>query len=247
MTNLTNELAALIPEGIDSTYITRCFICGLPLKDSDSVDCGIGPVCRKKGGYNHLSKADRADANVVLRFLSWRESSGDLSVGDLLVWGDWLLEAGLENIFHRAAKRFAVLTLEARNDGARFFISTRAYDGGFLSQMYRVVPSHERTFERVSRKKGFAYDMKHGRAMWTLLCERFGGQIGIDADGKVFELSGAVHALMTMPALDTVSALAKLDAMLDAASIALTDGENDAGREALLTLAREATRVADAI
>lgn len=46
--------------------LTHCAICARDLTDADSVALGIGPVCRKKSGYTHLSPDARQLANTIL-------------------------------------------------------------------------------------------------------------------------------------------------------------------------------------
>ena len=53
---------------------TNCAVCGRPLLDSVSVECGMGPDCRKKYGYNlDCSPEDRAEANKLARDIAARQ------------------------------------------------------------------------------------------------------------------------------------------------------------------------------
>jgi len=53
---------------------TNCAVCSRPLLDALSVEIGIGPICRKRHGYNEevaaLSDQDRQAANLIINHVA---------------------------------------------------------------------------------------------------------------------------------------------------------------------------------
>lgn len=41
-----------LEEGVDVLHFGSCIVCGRPLTDADSIELGVGPVCRKKSSKN---------------------------------------------------------------------------------------------------------------------------------------------------------------------------------------------------
>lgn len=58
---------------------THCAICGRPLLEADSVECGIGPICRKRYGYGVVTHEPNLDR---VRKLLAVLKMGDLDVMD---------------------------------------------------------------------------------------------------------------------------------------------------------------------
>lgn len=48
-----------------SLLSTTCAACGRPLLDAVSVECGLGPICREKNGYDAHDE-HRAEANALV-------------------------------------------------------------------------------------------------------------------------------------------------------------------------------------
>lgn len=63
---------------------TNCCACGKPLVDAKSVETGIGPVCRKKYGYDAgVSEKAREMANQVVYALACAISEGTVTLSTL--------------------------------------------------------------------------------------------------------------------------------------------------------------------
>lgn len=58
---------------------TNCAICARPLRDSVSVEAGIGPECRRKYGYNlKVAEKVRAEANRLVHEVAIRQSGPEV-------------------------------------------------------------------------------------------------------------------------------------------------------------------------
>lgn len=87
---------------------TRCCACGRALRDAESVELGIGPVCRRNHGFNlQVSAADRAEANALVHGIAAR---GRMTVEER----NRLVALG----FHQLAARLATRLLR-RSRGTR--------------------------------------------------------------------------------------------------------------------------------
>jgi hypothetical protein len=58
---------------------TNCAICTRPLRDSVSVEAGIGPECRKRYGYNlKVPQKLRAEANMLVHDIAIQQSGPEV-------------------------------------------------------------------------------------------------------------------------------------------------------------------------
>jgi len=64
---------------------THCACCGKDLLDAKSVEIGMGPVCRKKHGYNvQVSEDARKQANVLIYQIALERSQGAVTLSALV-------------------------------------------------------------------------------------------------------------------------------------------------------------------
>lgn len=72
---------------------TNCALCGRPLLDADSVECGMGPVCRARHGAGEVYGVDlRRDATMLIGLLpdGLRERAEELvRAGDGRALANW--------------------------------------------------------------------------------------------------------------------------------------------------------------
>ena len=54
---------------------TRCMTCARPLVDAASVTAGMGPICRKKYGYESIPEDVRIEANALIHEAALSETS----------------------------------------------------------------------------------------------------------------------------------------------------------------------------
>jgi hypothetical protein len=96
---------------------THCACCARPLVDSKSVELGMGPVCRKRHGFN-LAVADevRVAANKLVYAIALENSSGKPNAGLILDYALVLRGMGFEKLSGILIKRTAAVKIEAEGD-----------------------------------------------------------------------------------------------------------------------------------
>lgn len=57
---------------------TRCALCGRPLVDAESVECGVGPICRDKYGYVDGPDCHRVEANRLVWEIAAAPAANDV-------------------------------------------------------------------------------------------------------------------------------------------------------------------------
>lgn len=85
-TNTANPYAAGY-ENAPATRLlaTHCAICSRPLLDARSVECGVGPVCRRRHGYNEIPEAVRVEANRIVYRIACLNSGHPAEDGETIV------------------------------------------------------------------------------------------------------------------------------------------------------------------
>lgn len=87
---------------------THCACCARPLVDAKSVECGVGPDCRKMHGFDvDVSDAARVEANgLVYRIAAQQDGP------EVLAMTDRLRALGFEKLAARIAERLATIRIE---------------------------------------------------------------------------------------------------------------------------------------
>ncbi|NUQ73773.1 MAG: hypothetical protein HUU21_09475 [Polyangiaceae bacterium] len=136
---------------------TYCALCGLKLRDARSVECGVGPDCRKAHGYDAPNREPNWDAaekllegvvlcNVALTSEpAWRSDARAFANRVIVLiaieqTGPAVIKAtnalcvlGFEKVAVRVAGRLAKIKIELEGEGEQQFYVVRApYSEGFL-------------------------------------------------------------------------------------------------------------------
>lgn len=105
---------------------THCCACGKPLVDAKSVETGMGPICRKKYGFNiEVSEDARVRANAIIYQLALAVSTGAVTLETLQLTTE-LGELGFPLIRDIFLYNCAPVTIDVRehNDDLRYFVRT---------------------------------------------------------------------------------------------------------------------------
>ena len=105
---------------------TNCCACGKPLVDAKSVEVGMGPVCRKKYGYDtDVGEYERKAANVLIHKLAVAVSGGNVDL-ESLKCAIVLRELGFAKIADIFVHRGAGVVIEEREieDQPRYVVRT---------------------------------------------------------------------------------------------------------------------------
>jgi len=117
---LSTLTTALSLQGLE-----RCAVCARSLSDAASVELGIGPVCRKHGGYDLQSIVEslRPLANAAVRAIA-----RDLSPAGVLPLLHILRSLGFDKLEARISQRLAAVTIlpEEGSNGERYTVTHRA-------------------------------------------------------------------------------------------------------------------------
>lgn len=116
---------------------THCICCGRPLLDSESVELGIGPVCREKHGYLvGIPEDDRTACNVLVHEGAVRAQEGN--VKRVLDIATEIEKRGLAKLAGIIRERFIHILITDAADGG---VEIRTpYDEAFLSAIYKHIP-----------------------------------------------------------------------------------------------------------
>lgn len=151
---------------------THCAVCGRALVDSKSVECGIGPDCREKHGYNiDVSEAARTAANIVVYQIALNRHEPELCMEHC----NTLRTLGFTHLAHVVLSRIAAVVIEEK-DGL-LFVKTE-YNEAAVSAM-RTVPG--RRWNKDTKTNTFPVTSK--RALLAYLSNWYAGKIGVGGKG----------------------------------------------------------------
>ena len=92
---------------------TDCCVCGRALRDSKSVETGIGPICRKKYGfdarYSKLTPAQQAAVNSMIHKAGVACEAGDIKL--VLELADEIEKNGFDFVATRVRTRFVKIRI----------------------------------------------------------------------------------------------------------------------------------------
>ena len=191
---------------------TRCACCARPLLDSQSVEIGMGPTCRKKHGFDcspHkspnwndviltldkafridpeldfpylLAKDERAIANLVVNRIAVRQKG--LVVSYLVLTLEHLGFSRLSNII---AERIGVVRVSNSEEGK--LVLTSFYDANFLNRVKEYNQNNKDKIYWHHKKKAFVVKKERAKELWNLVKNSFPiGTIVIGSKGiKIIE------------------------------------------------------------
>jgi len=178
---------------------THCACCGKPLVDAKSVELGIGPVCRKKYGFDiDVPNAVRKEANSIVYALAVAVSTALVTLQTLeLVTALALL--GFQKIADIFTFRCIDITIEVVNneaDGERYLVRA-PYNPDFNHDSWikgrygvKVVPS---LAPEGTKKKQFHWSFPKNeiarKRIWNALQRHHAGSIAMGPNGP-FEIKG---------------------------------------------------------
>lgn len=154
---------------------TNCAVCRLALRDSLSVELGIGPDCRKKYSFNtDVTPEARARANELI--LKIALGLDDLAT--IMVAADELLELGFQRLHEVLIKRNAKITVTEAE--GRLLVKT-PYNEDAAYQLRRLggVPKYSSN----DRFLGYSIPMAQANRAWTVMRQLFVGLMGIGPKG----------------------------------------------------------------
>lgn len=187
---------------------THCLLCNRPLTDAQSIEAGIGPVCRRSG-YDKCDRAadfvmavkeaqaagcldmiaallDRSDAreacNAVIRLMAAsREDS--LNVARLSVvraLGFETLALKIEEALYGEENTGTIVVI---NDGERLIVQGKKLNSERFDRFITVMRSLPRTYDAVC--KAFYVPLTSKRALWSGLKAQLAGSTLSTNTGKM--------------------------------------------------------------
>lgn len=170
---------------------TNCCACGRPLVDADSVENGIGPVCREKWGYD---KEIDAEARVEANKLVYEASAINGASPRMREIIDRLNELGLTELANKVFERIykpIKITVEPVPFGsgharyAQGIVVESPYNADFVSEIKLEISWKERTIVKDDKDKfrGWAVTLPCKRALWKLLKKHYGGHDAVGPKG----------------------------------------------------------------
>jgi hypothetical protein len=151
---------------------TRCICCGRPLLDAVSVEVGIGPVCRKKSGYEDVFYSEnRSIANVLVRRLAQDQSNFSLLYTTYLQ----LQKLGFERLADTIGSRLADIKIVEKDQ--KLYV-TSPYNPTFVEATC-FIPG--RKWDKKKRHTEFNANTKG--ALYCALKKAYPGYIGFGAKG----------------------------------------------------------------
>lgn len=161
---------------------THCAFCGRPLVDAQSVETGVGPVCRDKYLVGEALPADsRQEANrLIHRIAQIHKSSNPEAKREVLLHLARLQSLGFSKGAARIRKRMrkrlrkqqvqATQPIKITREGDRLVVST-PYRRAFVNGARQV---DGRRWDRERKVNTFPVQSK--RQVWHLLQKHFSGQ-----------------------------------------------------------------------
>lgn len=128
---------------------TRCMICRKKLKDSVSIEVGMGPDCREMHGYNiEVSAENRRAANLIIAIVA----TSDYNPAGVLVWSDQLRELGFNQLANVLCDRNSSVVLKRLADGKSILVKT-PYNDNMVGAFRRM--GAQSKYRMPESRKGF--------------------------------------------------------------------------------------------
>lgn len=152
---------------------THCFACRKPLRDSLSVEIGMGPVCRGRAGYDQVgcTLEERQRANALIHKLALHQEDAEVIRNSCME----LVGLGFRGVAEVVAKRLGV-TVSDSEDG-RFTIKV-PFSWDWVKAV-RPIPG--RIFNRKEYNETYPVEQK-GR-VYAALQQIYPGLVGMGPKG----------------------------------------------------------------
>lgn len=153
---------------------SHCAVCARPLCDSVSVECGIGPDCRKKYAYMSVDvdEAGRAEANAIVHFIAVSQSGDEVEKAVTKLHG-----LGFDVLAARICKRLAKIQI-GEKDG--LLLLRTPYSEKAVTAL-RAIPG--RSWDKKEKVNTFPATMVVRSAVMNALSKCFPGAFAIGAKG----------------------------------------------------------------
>jgi hypothetical protein len=174
---------------------THCACCGRPLVDAASVETGVGPVCRKKYGFDaDVSEEARKRANALVYALALAVSANTVGLKHLEMCGE-LLSLGFEKIAAIFSFRtISVVITEEIIDDRPSYLVRAPYNEGFnyaswckgrfgIKRVPVGAPTKKKVFHWVLPKSDYSR-----KRLWSALVKHHEGALA-SANGKPFVIA----------------------------------------------------------
>lgn len=151
---------------------THCFACRRSLRDSLSVEIGMGPVCRRKAGYDQVgcSLEERQRANALIHKLALNQEDTAIVKQCCME----LMALKFRGVAEIVASRLGVV-VEEKDD--RFVVKT-PFSWDWVKAI-RPVPG--RKFNGKDKTNSFPLEQKN--RVYASLCQIFPGTVGMGPKG----------------------------------------------------------------
>jgi hypothetical protein len=170
-------------------FATRCIVCGIPLRDLDSVDRGMGPECSKQGYPTDGPNKDAANKLIVAASIALTERGDIKAVQDA---ADKVAILGYPETAELMRQRFTPDRLAKLERKSKISIDVvdgvlsvktpfRRKDSQDFIDAWRAIPG------RRYRDKINYIPVEQKAALWALLKRFFPGQFGVGSNG-VFQI-----------------------------------------------------------
>lgn len=169
---------------------TSCLCCGRALRDAVSVECGVGPVCRENNGYD-MSSPHRDEANALIHEAAYATNDRVIDiVGEL--------EAlGFTGVAAKITKRFLKPAVEICEKEVTFgkgkysvditaVVVSTAWSPEFTEELKSQIDWRDRALVRneAGKFEGWAVKPEAKRALWSVIKDHFGGEMGVGPKGS---------------------------------------------------------------
>lgn len=152
---------------------SHCACCGRPLLDATSVECGVGPDCREKHGFDiQVDEAARLEANKIVHAIAIEQTGAAVAIGVVA-----LHKLGFVRLAERIAKRIGAVQIEV--DGTSLLVRA-PYNEAHVARM-RNVPG--RRWDRERKCDRVPNDADARAFLWGALRASFAGQVGFGPQG----------------------------------------------------------------
>lgn len=186
---------------------TNCVMCRLPLRDAKSVTLGLGPVCRKKAGYNAdvkgMDEDTRVEANALIHKAGIASDSND--VATIVACADAVEKLGMVKLADIIRKRYVKIRLE-RESGVQVYGWSKdqgEYEvPGKTRDVIKLFTPYSPDLNSIRRRMGLRMrpvkdgkvfyweaDESQGHAVLQLLSRVFAGKRAL-GDKGVFQIPG---------------------------------------------------------
>ena len=165
---------------------THCIICGKELCDAESVEAGIGPVCRKNTAYTAVcTEENRVKANKLIHTVACSKDPDER-----IEAMNELLSLGFEGVVKAMLKAVADVKIAMTDDshvhGAGRYAVKTPYNPGVVNAMRGIAG---RRWDKDGKVNTFPASSKV--ALFAMLCEFYPNAIAVGPKG-IFKVSKPV-------------------------------------------------------